>query len=295
MTNFGDTNIGSQPSDWTERWNTDDATAITVVEASRQGGRVLRLDHSSDDDYAISWDDIGDIDDIEVLAKIRWTQQKASIIRVYVRGSGSAGSETGYFVSIQANIDKVVLYKCVIGVNTQIGTYLSKSLSEDTWYWIRFRAIGTSLKYRIWEHGLTEPEKWDKEETDSSISSGWAGLGSFTGDYSDCDYFSASFSSGGDASYSSMSSSSSLSSSSSSRSSSSLSLSSSSLSSSSLSSSSISSSSSSSSSSSRSSSSSSLSSSSSSSSSSSKSYTVETEFIDTVDTQFIEEFIETRR
>ena len=207
-----------------------------------QGGRILRLDHSSNNIYAISWDDIGEIIDIEVLTKIRWTQQLASVIRVYIRGSGAVDDESGYFVSIQANLDQVVLYKHVDGVNTQIGTYLSKALSENTWYWIRFRVIGSSLKYRVWADGDSEPVAWDKDETDSDITSGWVGLGSHTGDYSDCDYFSAAMCEG-TASFSSMSSSSSsVSSSSSSRSSSSLSSSSSSSSSSSLSSSSSSSS-----------------------------------------------------
>lgn len=238
MTNFNETEVGLQPTDWTERWNYDSATAILVAEAGMQGGRVLRLDHSANNIYAISWDDVGDVIDAEVLAKVRWTDQLASVMRIYIRGSGIASNETGYFVSFQANSNQVVLYKHIGGVNTQIGMALSKTLSQDTWYWVRFRVVGTALKYSVWADGTSEPVSWDKEETDSSINSGWVGIGSHTGDYSDCDYFSVAMCSG-EASFSSMSSSSSSrSSSSSSRSSSSISSSSSSLSSSSSSSSS---------------------------------------------------------
>jgi len=242
MTNFNETEVGLQPTGWTERWNTGDASAILVAEAGLQGGRVLRLDHSTNNIYAVSWDDIGDVVDVEVLAKVRWLDQLASVMRIYIRGSGDAADETGYFVSFQANLNQVVLYKHIGGVNTQIGTALLKTLSQNTWYWVRFRAVGTALKYSVWLDSGSEPVSWEKEETDSSIDSGWVGLGSHTGDYSDCDYFSVAMC-GGTASFSSMSSSSSSqSSSSSSRSSSSISSSSSSSSSRSSSSSSSSSS-----------------------------------------------------
>ena len=144
MTNFNETEVSLQPVDWTERWNTEYATAITVAEAGLQGGRVLRLDHTIDGNYAVSWDDIGNVSDVEVLVKFKWAQPLASIMRVYLRGSGTAGTENGYLVSVQGNTKKVALFKHVNGVNTQIGIVLVKAVAENNWYWMRFRAEGSA-------------------------------------------------------------------------------------------------------------------------------------------------------
>lgn len=56
----------------------------------------------------------------------------------------------------------------------------NKSISTGTWYRMRFRINGDTLKNKIWEDGTTEPSSWDVSVTDTNISSGKVGLGGFS-------------------------------------------------------------------------------------------------------------------
>ena len=188
-TDFSEYTTGNQPSDWTERYHTGDATAIVRADASAEGGKLLRVDHSAPERYAVSWDDVGSVSDVEVLAKIRWSDNLAGVAKVYLRGSGGSADECGYFVDIDQINNQVKLYKYVSGAVTQIGSTVKKVFFEDVWYLVRIRVNSTSIKVKIWVSSGTEPTSWMFDETDSSLSSGWVGLGPFCGDAGDCDWF----------------------------------------------------------------------------------------------------------
>jgi hypothetical protein len=98
------------------------------------------------------------------------------IVRVYLRGGGSAGSENAYFGYIQPSTDAIGIHKYVAGISTSVGT-ASKTIDSGKWYFIRFRAQGTALKLKVWEQGAEEPAAWDIEAADPDLSSGWVGLG----------------------------------------------------------------------------------------------------------------------
>ena len=42
----------------------------------------------------------------------------------------------------------------------------------------KFQAIGTALKVRVWQADSVEPNDWTIETTDSSLTSGYVGVGS---------------------------------------------------------------------------------------------------------------------
>jgi hypothetical protein len=55
------------------------------------------------------------------------------------------------------------------------------STSPDVSYTIRFRAVGTELKARLWRTSDTEPAAWTVEVTDSTIANGKPGFGALGG------------------------------------------------------------------------------------------------------------------
>lgn len=191
---FAEYTTGAQPSDWTERWHTGDASAtVELSGASVYGGRFLHIDHSAAGRYLLSWDDLDNSDDIEVLALQRWAASgvASAIMGVTARASGSDGSENGYIVYFEDDDNTVLLRKYISGAVTTINSF-SHTLSDDEWYWIRFRVSGSSLKVKVWDEGTTEPASWDLEETDSSITgSGWAGVITYKSDWEYTDWFSA--------------------------------------------------------------------------------------------------------
>jgi len=188
-TDFSEYTTGNQPSDWTERWHTTVATAIVTADAGAEGGKVLRVDHSSNNRYAISWDDVGDVTDVEILAKVRFSESGIGISRMFVRGSGTTG-ETGYFVDIHSS-DETVDLSYYNNASSGVLATIRKCLIPffDEWFLVRLRAEGISLKAKIWEYGIPEPADWMIEETNALLSTGWVGFGSYSGNYNDCDWF----------------------------------------------------------------------------------------------------------
>jgi hypothetical protein len=59
---------------------------------------------------------------------------------------------------------------------------------SDTWLWIRFRVNGETLRAKHWEASVNEPSDWDISVSDSNLSSGWAGVGSFDSQIQSWDY-----------------------------------------------------------------------------------------------------------
>jgi hypothetical protein len=183
-TNFSEYTTDTYPSDWPERWNGSYGTH-TVRSDGDLGGKCLELANSLSVRYFTSWDDPGSPKDVEILAKVRITSSYDHTGRVQLRCSGSGGgSEVGYFAGIQPVTNQIFIHKYT-PTSTGVGS-ASFSCSTNTWYWLRFRAYGNSLKCKAWASSSSEPGSWDVDETDSSITAGgWIGVGEY---YNGCDF-----------------------------------------------------------------------------------------------------------
>lgn len=173
-THFRDTTVGTQPTGWTERWQTDQAWN---VEEARGSTHALHLPAVTGL-YAFSLDDLDATADIELLAFMLNPGLSGDRSQLIVRGGGSTGSEDGYV--LRANADDLLLGKYVGGTWTQLDSSLNHpaiSASYDERHFVvRFRANSTTLQGRIWRLGEDEPSTWDVEATSQSDhASGWAG------------------------------------------------------------------------------------------------------------------------
>lgn len=193
QTDFEEYTPDVQPSDWTEQGATADSE--WVVRDDGQSPTDQHLEHTrtgADARRALSWDAVdgdADRDDVESLVKFRSSSTTGFQFYFRLRGSGGAGSETAYNL-IQSNTN-LLLHKYVAGASTNLDS-TANTISADTFYWIRFRVNGSTLKGKIWQDGDPEPGTWGVEDTDTDITGvGFAGLGSFesTG-VRDYDFFS---------------------------------------------------------------------------------------------------------
>jgi uncharacterized phage protein (TIGR02218 family) len=185
-TYFDEYTVGVQPSDWSERWNLVNSDWTAEASDGTGATKDARLQNTatSDGRRLLSWDAVdadSNRDDVEVLARVRSTSKLNNQNWLALRAAGAAGSEleTGYIAQLGS------------GARLEIGRYVSGSFSSletflftwapNTWYWVRFRANGTSLKAKVWEGDHSpEPAGWDIEVTDASISAaGWVGVGNF--------------------------------------------------------------------------------------------------------------------
>lgn len=57
-----------------------------------------------------------------------------------------------------------------------IGGQVSVSWDTTNWWYTRFQASGTTIRSRTWQYGTAEGSSWTISGTDSTLSSGYAGL-----------------------------------------------------------------------------------------------------------------------
>ena len=180
-TDFSEYPDSQFPSDWLDRNN---ASGWEV------NSEILESTASPDNDIAL-WD-IGEFGDVEVLAKVR-TAGNASTnrARVFVRHDGGSGwtGTSGpdmYYAGLRQG-SLLEIAKIEDGSFSTL-TNATFSYSANTWYWIRIRCEGTTLKVRVWADGDSEPSEWLLQASDDNLLSGYVGLGAHA-DKIDCDEF----------------------------------------------------------------------------------------------------------
>lgn len=170
--------------EWSPQWESSYDDWRVVPDTEYTGEHALAFEHDGSDRtrYALSWDSVGEPADIEVLDKFRvpeFTPEDGLGFhaRVFVRSSGSAGSESGYWLELEDRSDAFRLAKYTNGGMETLAHFGTPA--ENTFFYRRFRAEGNELKAKVWPVGEAEPEGWDVEVTDDDHADGWVGLGSF--------------------------------------------------------------------------------------------------------------------
>ena len=186
-TDFSEYEIGTTPADWGLQWSSGDDAWEVVEKEDGSGGQMLKFE-SDTGRHALSWNDIpDDTRDVEVLAKVHVPEvvNRGNHARLHLRsGTTDDGNGRGYYFDLREEGFSIWSYDPMYEIG-RVGTPKS-----DTWYWIRFRAVGQDLKLRYWEVGDEEPVLWHIEETDTTHITGWVGAGSFNPETSHWDVFS---------------------------------------------------------------------------------------------------------
>ena len=174
----------------TKRWHTaNETTAAAAASSVAEDGYVFNAEWSASARRFISWDALdgdADRDDIELLARfqLEGTSRIDLEFGLGVRGSGTDTTETGYVVYLDelfSNDIRLVLGEFSSGTFSNVQTGTSRTFAkrfQDGWWYLRFRANGTSLKARMWKDGYeAEPSTWDIDATDSThTAAGWNGF-----------------------------------------------------------------------------------------------------------------------
>ncbi len=184
-TDFSEHNTGSVPTGWTQRWNTLNFSWEVKELVAAIGGKYLETRNRSTSEnrkHLVSWDTLDSYAnraDVEIVAKVRSNSTSGTQACLRVRCSGNSGSEYGYSMALAGGTD-VYIDRHINGTGQILGADALKSFawSANTWYWMKFRVIGDSLKGKVWAHGDSEPSAWLIDITNSDITSeGWIGVG----------------------------------------------------------------------------------------------------------------------
>jgi len=159
---------------WTDQ-DTGSGTQFSVsgstITSATATTEVLSLDAVDSD---------ADRESCEILLKYKTSAWNSTHTIGVARGSDSGSSSTlaGYFVALRSTAIRTY-YKNSGGSITQIATATLSALSTDTYYWVRLRCNGTSIKAKVWADGGSEPGTWDCDSTDTSgpgAVDGYAGI-----------------------------------------------------------------------------------------------------------------------
>jgi len=162
LTGWTDQDIGS---------GTQFSVSGSTITSASSTAEILSLDAVDSD---------ADRESCEILLKYKTSAWNSTHTIGVARGSDSGSSSTlaGYFVALRSTAIRTY-YKNSGGSITQIATATLSALSTDTYYWVRLRCNGTSIKAKVWADGGSEPGTWDCDATDTSgpgAVDGYAGI-----------------------------------------------------------------------------------------------------------------------
>lgn len=95
---------------------------------------------------------------------------------INARQSGTVGTGISFYrLTYNPSIGGLVLFKAVTGTATQLGSTITKSVSNLTKYTFKLSCIGTTIQGKMWLSSGSEPGSWDITVTDSAVTSGAPG------------------------------------------------------------------------------------------------------------------------
>jgi hypothetical protein len=171
-------------AEWTPRWASAFEDWQVTAGSEFEGGYALTFgdDKPERTRYAISYDPVGEVADVELLDRFRVPEFNPNDslgfhARAHLRSYTENGEQNGYWVEISNRDGAFRLGKYTDGGGDILATFGTPV--EGTFYYRRFRADGTNLKIKVWPAVESEPAGWDVEVSDSDHASGWTGLGSY--------------------------------------------------------------------------------------------------------------------
>jgi hypothetical protein len=185
-TNFSGVAIGPLTDDanWTSRWQSVDSPyswGRYDVESAAQGygDRAVKFTKGGTDGRTlVTWDTIGNVRDVMILAKVRPAELGGNKCYIHARASGDAILTQSYMVQFTAS--SFWMGSFYQGGYDSIDS-VAFTAQVDTDYWMRFRLVGNELKAKYWADGGAEPDTWTLEGDDFRYpNAGWVGIGGYS-------------------------------------------------------------------------------------------------------------------
>ncbi|MFL6164067.1 MAG: Ig-like domain-containing protein [Jatrophihabitantaceae bacterium] len=169
---FAETWPGADGSAWPAAWTT--STGNGTVDTQAGAGRLSIADVASSFGRA-QLTGLANQSDTELLTSFSWSANTAvSYLGVYLRGSGGWQNgyrpKNGYGLELQSNSGAVVVRKDVNGTVSTLATITGAQQLTTAKQWLRLRVSGSTIQFKIWTDGSTEPAAWASTSTDTSIT-----------------------------------------------------------------------------------------------------------------------------
>lgn len=152
---------------------------VTLNAETQYSDRVLTFD-TVGSPLDLTWDIPGVQDDSEILALMKFVGTNSGGIYYFSAAIRMQESiESGYYFGITpSNTTSGTTIRIGRLDNGNAGAAVTAnfSWSNDTWYWIRLRAIGNTISAKMWQIGNAEPGAFQLSLVDGNYSVGRVGL-----------------------------------------------------------------------------------------------------------------------
>lgn len=174
---------GAAPTDWTRRWVASPGGWTIVAAAAKDGVKnALQSTGLTAVRNAYSWDALDNApgrETVNILARVKSTIASNQDFQFLTRGSGSAGTETGYRGGVANNTRRTDRYDNGVAY-TWTNTSAGPTLAAETWYLIRYSINGGTIEISLWlDDGIaTEPStpNFTLVDPTPNIVPGWIGI-----------------------------------------------------------------------------------------------------------------------
>ncbi|QWZ06693.1 fibronectin type III domain-containing protein [Nocardioides panacis] len=169
---FSDTWSAADGSPWKAGWTTGQASGTVDTQAGQ--GRLAFTDVANA--YARAQITGAPAQaDTELLTSYQWSATTpGSYLNVYLRGSGGWQNayrpRSGYGLELTSNSGTVVVRKNVASTTTNLASVPGGQAVTTAKQWLRIRVSGSTVQFRIWRDGTTEPTAWTGTYTDTSVT-----------------------------------------------------------------------------------------------------------------------------
>jgi len=113
--------------------------------------------------------------DSELLVSYRWSSTTAGeYLNFFLRGSGGWQNayrpRTGYGIQLASNSATITVQKNVNGTTTNLHSTLGAQAVTTAKQWLRLGVYGSTIAFKTWLDGQTEPGAWLSVDTDTSVT-----------------------------------------------------------------------------------------------------------------------------
>ncbi len=169
---FADDWTAADGSAWQSAWTTE---AVNGSASTANDAGVLATDDVSGAYARAQLAGVPGQTDGTVLMSYQWNSTAAvDYLNVYLRGSGgwqnSYRPRTGYGLQLQSNSATAVLQKNVNGTVTTIQRVTGSQQLTTGKQWLRLQVNGSTIQFKIWSDGQSEPTTWNSVNTDTSVT-----------------------------------------------------------------------------------------------------------------------------
>jgi len=183
---FSDLFTGTNGAAWSSDWTTTSSAGSATIASN---GGQLAFNNSSGAYARAQLNGLADRTDSDTTMSYQWGPGSGKgYLNIFTRGSGGWQNAyrptTGYGIELNPTSSTVTIKKNVNGTVTNVRSVSGVNATSTAKQWLRLRVVGSTIQFKIWADGTTEPTAWNATVTDTTVTTagqlfiGWVRSGS---------------------------------------------------------------------------------------------------------------------